>query len=345
MATINLIRRISSPHLFRFTLHSSLASACGLVQHKSTDVDVLDVFTTHILSEKSSRDAKHHQQYETPNVSNEKRTQMLKKVSTETKASADSKALNVADWNQSEIDHYLIVSIECGDRKTFNGIIQQIIELKRLPSDALILRTLCYLCDVSDNSMAIISKLIDLCQETNIAFYAKNVEFAPFLSQYLWKLERFDDALNTLNSIFATTNKTAKRLILRNYRQIIYDAIKNHDEHVVSKIVANAEQIGVKCKDSTLITYVWSDCFFSELFRNQRKADELFTAHDAIRETVSKNIGWIALTLLQQHNVDAIHRLIEICLATELKREVGICLTALFDYHCKLNDIYSLMTK
>lgn len=122
---------------------------------------------------------------------------------------------------------------------------------------------------------------------------------------------------------------------MQNYRQIVFDGVKNCDENVVELIVSNAKYINSKYKDPILIIYAWSDCFFNELFRNQRKAEELFTAYEAVRLAVSKKIGWIALRLLEQSNIDGMHRLIEACLATQLKKEVNVCLVALFDYHCK----------
>lgn len=332
MATFPVVRRglyssfasVFHTHLMRF----AVGLPVGTTHHKSTDVDALDVFTTDVLLPKKSKNSS-KLLYHNSMAMQPDRSEILKKVS------SDEFALDMKTWNQNEIDHYLMVSMDCGDRKTLIRIIEQMTELKRLPSDGMILRVLCHLCDDDNESMATITHLIDLCQEINMAFYANNMEFVPFLSQYLWKLKRYDDALSMLNSIYATTNRTAKSLILRNYRQIIFDAIKNGDENVVERIVTNAECVNSKFKDPILIVYVWSDCFFSELFRNQRKADELFTAYDAIRQAASKRIGWIALTLLQHHNVDGIHRLIEACLASQMKNEVNICLVTLFDYHCK----------
>lgn len=125
--------------------------------------------------------------------------------------------------------------------------------------------------------------------------------------------------------------------ILRNYRKIISVAVENCDEHVVEHIVSNAEYINSKYQDPILIIFVWSDCFFSELFRNQRKAEDLFTAYDAIPKAVTKQISAIALQLICTHNIDAIHRLIEVLLKKDdaHKIEVNVLLLRLFDYHCE----------
>lgn len=287
-------------NLLRVFLRVPQTSIFGMIQCKSTNIDVFDVFTTEILSNKSLK------------LPLQSSTDIIRPLNiikpTECQTGIKLKTItnnDTVDWSESEIDQNLIVSMDCGDRKTFDGIIEQMLTLKRLPSEKIIVRVLCYLCDDNVNSMNTIIRLIDLCQEINLGFYAKNVDFAPFLSQYLWKLQKFDEALNTLNAIFGVTNKTSKSLILRNYRQIIYDAVKNQDESVVDKVISNALEINERHKDSILIVYVWSDCFFSELFRNQQKAETLFAAHDVIRTTISKDVGWIALTLLQQviHNL------------------------------------------
>lgn len=126
--------------------------------------------------------------------------------------------------------------------------------------------------------------------------------------------------------------------ILRNYRNIISIAVENCDENVIELIVSNAEYINDKYQDPILIIYVWSDCFFSELFRNQCKAEQLFATYDTIIPlAVSKQINSIALQLICTHNIDGIHRLIEILLTkkSQHKNEVNVLLLRLFDYHCK----------
>lgn len=306
MTTVNVVRSgaISSlATVFRSVLRSAPMKplTCGLVHCKSTNIDVLDIFTTkHILSKKNSLTSK-SPAIDATATANE-RLQLFKKWALESQEeteNSEQSALNIESWSQADIDYCLIVSMDCSDRKTFDEMVKHILATKKLPSEGIILRVLCHLCDDNTNSMETITQLIDVCQEKNLAFYAKNMEFAPFLSQYLWKFERFDDALNTLNTIFSTTNRISKSLILRNYRQIIYDAVKNHDELVLDKVIANAKYIYEKHKDPILITYVWSDCFFSELFRCHQRADAIFTSHEVIRRTVSKDIGWFALTLLQ----------------------------------------------
>lgn len=343
MASLRIIRsgKISSlasvfyQNICRSIQRSPFATPVGSVYHKTSNVDAVDLLLTDILTNAMAA----------PNKSGVAKSsdkspesEFLTKVAlSQAKPNTSDVAITMDEWSQDDIDSKLTASMKCDDQTIFLQIVEQMLDRKRLPSDAVIVQMLSYLCNDRDDSMTIISRLIDLCQEINIAFYARNVEFVPFLSQYLWKFERFDDALNSLNTIFGTTNKTTKGQILRNYRQIIFDTVKNQDELILEKVIINAKHIYAVHRNPMLIVYLWGDCFFSGLFRNQQKADELFDDYDVIiMFEVSKNIGWIALTLLQNHNMDAIHRLIEKCLHRRMKREVDVCLIALFDYHCKL---------
>lgn len=317
---------------------SPLVSALGMIHCKSTNVDVLDIFASDILCKATQDDS--NKSSEPPSMKHKQSAQFITDLFTEPKVNTKKKEqsnapIKMDDWCQNDIDEHIVACINCNNQNTFHEIVEHILETKRMPSDAVIIQILSYLCNDQDDSMAIITRLIDLCQEKNIAFYATNVEFVPFLSQYLWEKDQFNDALNSLNSIFATTNKTAKAQILRNYRQIIFNTVKNQDDSILEKVITYAQDIHTTHKNPILIIYIWSDCFFSDLFRNHKKADELFDVYEEVQQTVSRDIGWIVLTLLQQHNIDAIHRLIEKYLALDKKREVGVCLAALFDYHCK----------
>lgn len=321
MATLPVFRRHSLTS-FANVFHKHLMRC-------SSSSSSLDIFVADILLPKKSKPSKIIDTI--PNVAlTRDRSELLKKVTCEQQAVSD-----IRTWNDNEIDHYLIVCMDCDDRKSLIQIIERMLELKRLPSDAIILRVLSRLCDNENDSMAIISRLIDLCLYQYVV--AKNVEFIPFLSQYLWKLKRYDDAINTLNSIYVTTNKAMRTNILRNYRKIIAVAVEHGDEHIVDQIISNAEYINHKYHDPILIVYVWSDCFFSELFRNQTKAEVLFSTYEAVSLALSKQIGSIALQLICTHNIDGIHRLIEVLLKKEgaHKNEVNVLLLRLFDYHCK----------
>lgn len=241
----------------------------------------------------------------------------------------------VDGYDQQQIDKSLKRSIDCNDRKTVNILFDEIIARKQLPSDEMTIQLLSYLCDKAPDSMDKISLLIDICQQKNIAFYAKNMVFAPFLAQYLWRRQHFDDALKQLNKFYLASKNTRPATVRQNYRQIIFDAVRNQDEIVLQKVIDNTKFVFKRYKEPALLMYVWGDCFCSDQYRNQVVADEIFDTIEIIRTMVVKDISWIVLSLLHEHNVDAMHRLIELCLKFEWREECSVCLFALFDYHCK----------
>lgn len=238
-------------------------------------------------------------------------------------------------WTQADIDNHLNKSFLAKDADTVNDILTELIEAKRLPSDAVILRLLSHLCDKKAESMGRIVQIIEVVKETNVKFYATNKQFAPFLSQYQWRLQNFDEALRLLNDSFRASKHTRPTTVHLNYRQLIIDAVQNQDDTVVRKVADGAKLVADRYNDPVLLICLWTDCFHSRLFRNHVIADELFDVSAAIRRAVAKDICRFIVSLLDEHNVSALQRLMELCLKHELKDECSLCLFALFDYHCE----------
>lgn len=335
----SLLSITSSKCFFRTNI--SILGTPNFFHPKSDNINVIDVFIKKLLNEKLENDSKTPKKNQTPNstvsnvLQNENRPKMLKKFAAgHNKEIGNDGSIEIAQCTKEEIDDCISIVIDCNDKKTFNELFDQIIKLRRLPSDSIILRILCYICDDSATSMDNVMQLVDVCKEKNMELYARNMEFAPFLAQYLWKMERFDDALSTLVEIYPTTDESVKSCVLRNFRQIIFDAIRNQDEETVYKLVQSAKKIFEKRKSPTILVYVWADCFYSALFSNQTIANDIFEEYEIVRKIVSTDVGWIVLSLVQQHNIDGLQRLIEQCLKFQMKDECGTCMRALFDYHC-----------
>lgn len=332
---------ITTPKCF-FPPILSIFGTPNFFQHKSDNINVIDIFTTNLLNERSDSNAKTLEKEPTPNsialnvLQNENRSKMLKKIGAgHSNEIGNDGSFKIDEWTKQEIDDCVSIVIDCNDKKTFNELFDQIIKLKRLPSDSNVLRILCFICDDSTASMDKIMQLVDVCKEENVVFYARSMEFAPFLSQYLWKMQRFDDALSTLAEIYPTTDKSVKSSVLRNFRQIIFDAIRNQDEEIVNKLVQSAKKIFQTRKSPTILVYIWADCFYSPFYSNQMIANDIFEEYKIVRDIISMDIGWIVLSLIQQHNIDGLQRLIEQLLKFGMKEECGNCMRALFDYHCK----------
>lgn len=353
MAMLNIIRSspflwlsITSPKCF-FPPNLSILGTLNFFQHKSDNINVIDIFTTTLLNDKPESVSKTPKNEPTTNLTvlnvpqNENRSKMLKKIAAgHSKKIGNDGSIKIAEWTKQEIDECVSIVIDCNDKKTFNKLFEQIIELKRLPSDSNVLRILCFICDDSVASMDKVMQLVDVCKKENMEFYARNMEFAPYKSIILWKMQRFDDALSTLVEIYPTSDKSVRSSVLRNFRQIIFDAIRNQDEETVHKLIESAKKIFEKRNSPTILVYIWADCFYSVFFSNQMIANDIFAEYEIVRKIISTDVGWIVLSLIQQHNIDGLQRLIEQCLKFEMKEECGTCMRALFDYHCKYRIVY-----
>lgn len=239
--------------------------------------------------------------------------------------------------DQNDLDSRVKKSIKGNDRDSVNDVIQHVVTSKQLPSNAQIIDLLIYLSDKNSNSMASILQLISICRENNVAFYATNLKFAPFIAQHMWQLQHFDEALNYLNSFYLAHNKKCPPIVRLNYQQIIFDAVQNQDDNILQKVIDNSKYVFTAYRDPQLLVYIWSDCFCSDVHRNMAISEQLFDSIDVIRKIVAKDMISIVTSLLGQQNLNAVHRLIQLCLKYEWKDECSVCLFELFDYERKLH--------
>jgi len=172
-----------------------------------------------------------------------------------------------------------------------------------------------------------------------LSLYEQNGKFEPYIAQCLWSAGKFEEALNKLRECYATDNVDIKNIVKGNYRKIVEDTISNRSEAILAKITAHARTIFEIHKDPTILLFVWSDCFLSDWFCDRQFAGSLFKQYVSLRVMVGKDMDKFAFLLLQHHNIDAIHRLIEQCLAFDMKAECRICMTLLFDYQYWRSDL------
>lgn len=334
----NLLRlvptRLLVPHSF-----STISITSDLVQTKSTNVNVLDTFTTELLA-RISKEPQQSSPNSAKNNVNKSRGQqksLLEKITLHQKdKNVNQHSCDIRTLSKTEFDQYVILSITNDDRRTFSDIIHQVINYKLLPSDEVILRAMSYLCDDQSETVQNFTKLINVCMEKNIAFYATNQQFLPYLAQYYWEACQFDYALNALQQIYATDSKSIRILVENNFKKLLRNSIANRsDENAIDKIENLAITIYRRYKQSSLLLHVWNKCFISVWFVDQERAGQLFKDYDVIRSAFSKNVASYVFDMLQRHEVDAVYRLIELCLSYDMNEECFICLSLLFDYQCK----------
>lgn len=331
MNSLNLLRNCV-PRIKYARGIPSLATGLSL---KSTKIDVLDSFTTDLL-QKIDDDKKPPKKFIPMTVDHDKES-LIRKITTHKcdRTIPFENSMDIRSLSAAEINCYVSVTIDADDRRTFNGIIEQCYRFKMLPSNMLVVRSLRYLCDDTNDSVMQIIQLIDVCREKNIQFYATDMEFAPFLAQYLWTALQFDAALSVLRQTYAVDNVAIKTIVRQNFQRILKDALANRGELALEKIEAFATELLRKQGDVCLMVNVFNSCFLSSWFSDRTMASNLFCRWEPLRTSFRNDIGQFVYDQLEQHDVDTVQRLIELCLEFKLMKECRICLTMLFDYQCK----------
>lgn len=302
---------------------------------KSTRIDVLDVFTNDLM--RKIEEIKKSRKGFIPIIVDEDKESLIRKITSHQvdQTLPFEHSMDIRNLSAAEMSSYVSMTIEADDRRTFNGIIEQIHRFNILPRIDLVVRSLCYLCDDTNDSMASVVRLIDVCREKNLQFYATDMEFAPFLAQYLWTTKRYDSALSVLRQTSAGNNKKVKSIVRQNFQRILKDAITNRDESAMEKIEAFAMEILQTRTDPSLLLDVFNNCFVSTWFNDRTMATNLFRQWQPLRTSFRENIGPYAYDRLQQHDVDAVQRMIELCLEFKMMEGCRVCLAMMFDYQCK----------
>lgn len=331
MASLNFLRK----YVPRMQFVRCIPSLVVGLSPKSTRIDVLDVFTNDLLK-KIEEDKKSRKGF-TPIVVDQDKESLVKKITLHQvdQTLPFEHSMDIRNLSAAEMNSYVTMTIEADDRRTFNGIIEQINRFGILPRDDLVVRSLRYLCDDTNDSMGSVVCLIDVCRDKNLPFYATDIEFAPFLAQCLWMTNRYDSALSVLRQTSAGNNETVQSIVRQNFQRIIKDAITNRGESAMEKIEAFATEILKTRSDPSLLLDVFNHCFVSTWFNDRTMATNLFRQWQPLRTTFRKNIGPYAYEWLQQHDVDAVQRLIELCLEFKMMEECRVCLVMMFDYQCK----------
>lgn len=332
MASLNALRH----YVPRVPLVHCIPSLVIGLSMKSTKIDVLDSFTTDLMR-KLEIDRKPQTELAASVAMDADQKSLIRKITTH---KSDRRlpfehSMDIRNLSAAEMNCYVNVIIDADDRRTFNSLVEQFHRFQILPRNDLVVRSLRYLCDDTKDSMVQIIRLIDVCRVQNLKFYATDMEFAPFLAQYLWTANRFDAALSVLRQTYVADNVTIKAIVRQNLQRLLKDAIANRGESALDKIASFASEVFRTQRDANLLLDVFNGCFISTWFSDQTIATNLFRRYEKLRILFLKDIGEYAYDRLQHHDVDAVQRLIELCLEFKVMNECRICLTMLFDYQCK----------
>lgn len=296
----------------RYKMMSTVFPATNMLKEKyrpkSTEIDVLDSFTARILGKRADK-LKGNIKREREIESNGFQT-FLENITNN--STLPKHQLDIRDFKECDLDSLIIVTINGDDFKMFDRIVEQLIKYQILPSENVILKVLSYLCKSSeDKSINLINDFITLAQQKNRTFYEENCELAPFVAQCLWHSGNYKDALNSLEQLYASGNAKIKAIVRQNYRILIKDAFLNKGNAITITVTAHAINVYKTHNDATVLLYVWCDTFTSDMFSDTQLANDLFSKYEDLRKSVSAEISRFSLFLLECHDIDAVHRLIE----------------------------------
>lgn len=237
---------------------------------------------------------------------------------------------------QYHIDHLLISALFDEKKKNLYAIIDQCIHFKKSPSERVVFDVLRYLSDKGD---LVYTKLfIELCSQTLPSSYKENVQFDHLRAKCMWKQGNAEGGLRLLASVYveATALKGSQTLVMIRhiFQEIIEETVGKKSEAVLVAVKSVAIELSESFKEHQVLAYVWKSCFLSSWFSDQQQAILLFEEHAPIRAIVGDSVSMTAYNLLQNHNTDAVYRLIELLLKFNMKNECKICLGFLFEYQC-----------
>lgn len=306
-----------------------VVSVLDVIRSKSSNVDVFDTFTREFLSQRRNSNVLLPQN----ELASKETKSLLSKI---TLHQSSGSSCDIQSLCQSELDAYVKLTIDNDDRDAFNRIIDQIFIQQKLPSDEVILIAMKYLCDEESDSLAQITKLIDVCKVKNLKFYATNTHFLPYLGQYLWQLKEYNHALNTLRAIYRSDDEIVKNNVKYNFHRIVKDCVTNRLSDALDGVEEFAVEVAKRNKNLSLLKMLWIECFISDWFDDQTRANDLFDRFVDLRDSFAPEIGMFTFETLQKHKVDPVYRLIELCLRFEMRKECRVCLSMMFDYQCEL---------
>lgn len=237
---------------------------------------------------------------------------------------------------QYHIDHLLLSALFDEKKKNFYAIIDQCILFKKGPSERVAFDVLRYLSDRGD--LMYTKLFIELCSQTLPSVYKENFQFDHLLAKCMWKQGNADGGLRLLACVYVkvTALKDSQILVLirQIFQEIVEETVGKKSEAVLVAVTSVATELSESFNEHQVLAYVWKSCFLSGWFCDQQQAVLLFEVHAPIRAIVGDSVSMTAYKLLQNHNTDAVYRLIELLLKFDMKNECKICLGFLFEYQC-----------
>lgn len=323
-------------------LHGKILRSLWPSLQKSTRVDQIDSFTSELVEKKAIKWELQRESFQQEKVVTKDR--VFKSINHFAKSfSRDLEAIrkpelcvDIRALSQIQLDNVLsgIVEDECVH--DFNYVIKQCIAYQRLPSKEVLTRCLDFLACIPQ-----VETIVDLslvCEKVNESFFKNLCHFLPHQSLALWRSGNVDSALSTLTRGYRMQVRNRKCL-RETFRTIANETIGTKSEAVLVSITKAAEDIHQEFDETFLIACVWKNTFSSQWFSDQQVATELFEKYESLRSMIGRRAPSLCYNFLSHHDVDAVHRLIQLFLQYDNKQACSSSLKMLFNYQYWRRDL------
>jgi len=242
--------------------------------------------------------------------------------------------LDIRSLSQPQLDNLLLATLEIKNKVDFLYLIRQCVRWQQLPCNEVLISCLKYLSGLG--RLQQLESLAETCRQVEHPFASIYADLAPFKAIALWHNGNADVALMTLHRGYggSLNSEEGRRMIRTAFRTIAEETLAQKSEAVLISLLEVARAIHREHKDIFVVACVWKQCFASTWFSDQKSAEELFEQHQELQQLVERRASPLCSSFLSRHNVDAVHRLIEVFLQHKQPVACSSCLSLLFNYQC-----------
>ncbi|XP_017865972.1 PREDICTED: uncharacterized protein LOC108615760 [Drosophila arizonae] len=315
----------------------------------STQLDAIDCFTNELVNRKTQKWGELRESLMKPAVEEanyggstfgQNVGLMSKGMMSDLKALRSPQlGLDIRSLSQPQLDNLLLATLEIKNKLDFLYLIRQCVRWQQLPCNEVFISCLKYLSSLG--RMQQLESLAETCRQLNHPFANIYSDLAPFKAIALWHNGNSDVALMTLHRGYGGSLNTeeGRRMIRVAFRTIVEETLAQKSEAVLVSLMEVARAIHREHKDIFVVACVWKQCFASDWFSNQKSAGELFEHYKELQQLVDRRASPLCSSFLSRHNVDAVHRLIEVFLQHNQRSACANCLSLLFNYQYLRKDL------
>lgn len=304
---------------------------------KSTRIDAIDSFTNDLVKSKKEK-WENVKLFQEIHLKVAEKFSSAKIIPTKNIVKNNIKEFNddnndiitIEQLNSNQIDNFLLILINNKEYDKLFQTLEKCLEFNKKITQPIVMHIIESIDNEKDHK-SFIKILLELIKINKSAI---DIQYQNIIAQYFWREGYARKSLDLLEDSYKKSSILNRSKIRKIFRLIIQDTVNSKGEAVLLSVIKLSEDINDKYDDVFIIAYVWQTCFRSKWFSDQNIALDLFNKHKTLQELVTSKTSTICSSLLYEHNIEAVHRLIELFLRRNLKSESEVVLICLFEYHC-----------